>query len=262
MRTYQLKETFYNKGLFELPDSNFNSFELFQYKGLEHQFNDYLECDNHDFTTRNKDYERFISIRKDGIYFNEFKLDSFFYIFKDIPFKIFMTFNLKGEYSLKNSFNKRVEFVESLIEKARKLCGNINFNDIVPVFTEESVNGKYHIHILLFIKNHVKINLRKLVEVLYYSLDRKIVYIPHTERRRKKLIQIIDAPLKVIAYISKLKNRKSSKKFYFRNKNNERYRKCGSFQSFRKYYLQHQFQKEVPEETFKPYTDLVKLFAA
>jgi hypothetical protein len=262
MRTYQLKETFYNKGLFELPDSNFNSFELFKYNEITQQYNEYIQCDNHDFSYRNENYAYPITLKKDGIYSGEYRLDPFFYSLKDIPFKIFMSFNLKGEYSLRNSHNKRVEFVEDLIKRASILCKNINFNDIVPVFAEETVNSRYHIHILLFIKDHVKVNLRKLVEILYYCLDRNIVYIPHGEKRRKKIIQIIDTPLKAIAYTSKLKKKQLSKTFYMRNKNMEAYRKCGSFQSFHKFYLKHRFQKEPLESNLKPRTDLLKLLAA
>jgi hypothetical protein len=262
MKTYLLKETFYNKGLFELPDSNLNSFELFKYNQLTHQYNKYLECDNHDFSYRNENYAYPITLNKDGIYSGEYRLDPFFYSLQDIPFKIFMSFNLKGEYCLRNSHNKRVEFVENLIKRASTLCKNINFNDIVPVFAEETVNSRYHIHILLFIKDHVKVNLRKLVEILYYCLDRNIVYIPHGEKRRKKIIQIIDTPLKAIAYTSKLKKNQLSKVFYIRNKNTEAYRKCGSFQSFRKFYLKHRFKIEPPEDSLKPCTDLLKLLAA
>jgi hypothetical protein len=262
MKTYQLKESFYNKGLFELPDSNFNSFELFQYNKLTQQYNKYLECDNHDFSYRNENYSYPITLKKDGIYSGEYRLDPFFFSLQDIPFKIFMSFNLKGEYCLKNSYNLRVEFVENLIERARILCGNINFNDIVPVFTEESVNSKIHIHILLFVKNNVKTNLMKLVEILYYCLDRNIVYIPHGEHRRRKIIQIINTPLKAIAYTSKLKKNQLSKVFYFRDKNTERFRKTGSFQSFLKMYLKHGFIKQPPEHTSNFYTDLIKLLAA
>lgn len=262
MRTYQLKETYYNKGLFELPDSNLNSFELFQYNHLNKQFNEYLQCENHDFTYKNKNYEYPIVIKSDGIYSGKFRLDPFFYTLKDIPFKIFMSLNLKGEYSLKNSYNKRIQFVEALIKRASELCGNIRFNDIVPVITDESVNGKYHIHILLFIKDHVKINLRKLVEILYYCLDRQIVYIPHGEKRRSKLIQIIDIPLKAIAYTAKLKKRQLSKYFYYRDKNTERYRKTGSFQSFCKMFKEHGFQRQPSQDSDQPATDLVQLLAA
>jgi hypothetical protein len=262
MKTYQLKEKYYNKGLFELPYSNFNSFELFKYNELTQQYNKYLECDNHDFSYRNENYPYPIIYNKDGIYSGEYRLDPFFHSLMDIPFKIFMSFNLKGEYSLKNSYKLRVEFVENLIERARILCGNINFNDIVPVFTEESVNSKIHIHILLFIKNSVKINLMKLVEILYYCLDRNIVFIPHGEHRRKKIIQITDTPLKAIAYTAKLKKNQISKVFYIRNKNTEEYRKCGSFQSFRKFYLKHRFKIEPSEDNFKPCTDLLKILAA
>jgi len=262
MRTYQLKETFYNKGLFELPDSNLNSFELSEYSKLTQQYNEYIECDNHDFSYRNQNYPYPIILKKDGIYSGEYRVDPFFYSLKDIPFKIFMSLNLKGEYCLKNSYKKRVEFVENLIKKASIICKNISFNDIVPVFSEERVNSKYHIHIILFIKDHVKVNLRRFVEILYYCLDRDIVYIPHGEKRRRKIIQIIDTPLRAIAYTSKLKMNQLSKVFYLRNKNTEAYRKCGSFQSFRKYYLKHRFKKEPSEDNFKPYTDLVNFLAA
>ena len=262
MKTYQLKETFYNKGFFDLPDSNFNSFELFKYNEITQQYNEYIQCDNHDFTYKNENYPYPITLNKDGIYSGDYRLDSFFHSLKDIPFKIFMSFNLKGEYCLKNSHYKRVEFVENLIERARILARNLNFNDIVPVFTEESVNGKLHIHILLFIKDRVKINLRSFVEILYYCLDRTIVYIPHGEKRRKKIIQIIDTPLKAIAYTSKLKKNQISKVFYIRNKNTEEYRKCGSFQSFHKFYLKHRFKKEPLESNLKARPDLLKFLAA
>jgi hypothetical protein len=262
MRTYQLKESFFNKGLFEFPVSNFNSFDFFKYNELTQQYNEYLKCDNHDFTYKNENYPYSITQNKNGIFSGQYRLDPYFYSLKDIPFKIFMSFNLKGELCLINSHYKRVEFVENLIERARILSSNLHLNDIVPVFTEESVNGKLHIHILLFIKDHVKINLRRFVEILYYCLDRDIVYIPHGENRRKKIIQIIDTPLKAIAYTSKLKKNQLSKVFYIRNKNTEDYRKGGSFQSFRKFYLKHRFKKEPPEDCLKPSTDILKILAA
>jgi hypothetical protein len=262
MKTYQLKENEYSAGLYEPDDSKLNHFELLEYKRHQRLLKRYHCYENKDFSYKNKRYNYPIYTNSKGIYSGKYRLDPIFNSFKDIPFKIFMTFNFKGEYSYKNSHNKRVEYVESLIDKARKLCGNLTFNDIQPVLTEETFNGRYHIHILLFIKDYVKINLRKLVEVLYYSLDRSIIFIPHGEKRRKKLIQIVKVPIATCAYITKLKTGQLNKVFYIRNKNTERYKRNGSFQDFHRMYRQHGFRKRPSDDNYKPYTDLVKLLAA
>ena len=242
MRHYQLRERFYNKGLFESQDSNLNAIQKEQYNELLLPYLEYLQCDNKDFSYRNNDYKYPIEERADGIYSGKFRLDPIFYSWKDIPCKIFMTFNFKGVYAHKGSHQKRVEFLENLILKARKLCGNLSFNDIHPVFTEETKNGKRHIHVLLFIKDNVKINLKKLVEALYYSLDNSIVYIPRVrkidknidkkkgEKRTNKIIEIPDIPLSSCAYSTKLQIGELNKPYYIRDKNTERYKKNGSFQ--------------------------------
>ena len=58
MKHYQLKERFYNKGIFESPDSNLNFIQKEQYNELLLlPYLEYLQCYNKDFSYKNDDYK-------------------------------------------------------------------------------------------------------------------------------------------------------------------------------------------------------------
>ena len=225
---------------------------------------EFLESYNSDFCFKNQSYGFPIEIKSDGIYSGKFLLDPFFYSLRDIPWNIFISFHFIGEYRYEENSKIRKEYLETLIRKARYSCHehfiHIGRNDVHPVFSEETIDEKTHIHGILYIKDHVNVNLRTFIEAIFHNIDWTIIQKPRREYK-KEIIQIVDTPLAVAAYISKLDYGKYDKVFYLREKKDD-YKKNGSFYSFLKMFLDHGFKKKDHDQPAEPFVDSQVLLAA